>query len=98
MHVAKTKIPSPYFARLVWSGGIVPGKWYDNETGIGDEPGETLKLKYTNSAKEKKIYCKPELTTYGGIAELTRTQAGDCQDNENAFNNSQEDSTIDPCS
>jgi hypothetical protein len=36
---------------------------------------------------EKRPYRKPLLTPYGGIAELTRTEAGTCQDNKNAFNN-----------
>ena len=34
-------------------------------------------------------YNKPALTSYGSIAALTRTQAGHCQDNQNAFNNAQ---------
>jgi len=40
--------------------------------------------------KEKRPYTKPLLTPYGGIAELTQTKSGNCQDNENAFNNAQE--------
>ena len=41
--------------------------------------------------QEKLPYIKPSLTAYGGIAALTQTQAGNCQDNENAFNNAQTD-------
>lgn len=42
------------------------------------------------SNKVKRLYKKPLLTPYGGIAELTRTKDGNCQDNENAFNNAHE--------
>lgn len=38
---------------------------------------------------EKRPYNKPALTPYGGIAELTRTASGNCQDNVHAFNNAQ---------
>jgi hypothetical protein len=39
--------------------------------------------------QERLPYTKPALTSYGSIAALTRTQAGNCQDNDNAFNNAQ---------
>jgi hypothetical protein len=48
-----------------------------------------LKTDKKNPAKQKKDYEKPALTTYGSIAQLTQTQAGECRDNENAFNNAQ---------
>jgi hypothetical protein len=41
--------------------------------------------------QERLPYTKPALTSYGSIAALTRTQAGNCQDNANAFNNAQLD-------
>jgi hypothetical protein len=41
--------------------------------------------------QERLPYTKPTLTSYGSIAALTRTQAGNCSDNDNAFNNAQKD-------
>ena len=39
--------------------------------------------------QERLPYTKPALTSYGSIAALTLTQAGNCSDNDNAYNNAQ---------
>jgi len=48
-----------------------------------------MKSQHKKTQKTKQPYCKPLLTCYGGIAQLTRTASGDCQDNANAFNNAE---------
>jgi hypothetical protein len=48
-----------------------------------------LKTKSTHPGERKKNYKRPTLTTYGDIRQLTKTAAGECRDNENAFNNAQ---------
>lgn len=50
-----------------------------------------MKKQENRIKKEKRPYTKPLLTPYGGIAELTQTKAGNCQDNTNAFNNAEVD-------
>lgn len=54
--------------------------------GCGDKMKERKELE----GQERLPYTKPALTSYGSIAALTRTQSGNCQDNDNAFNNAQE--------
>ena len=51
--------------------------------------GASMKEHKKPGKEEKLPYSKPSLTAYGSIVELTRTQAGNCQDNQNAFNNAQ---------
>jgi len=48
-----------------------------------------LKSESTHPGGHRKSYNKPTLTTYGDIRQLTQTAAGDCRDNQNAFNNAQ---------
>lgn len=48
-----------------------------------------MKAEKSKTGRGKKDYKAPSLTTYGNIKQLTRTAAGDCRDNQNAFNNAQ---------
>ena len=48
-----------------------------------------MKARKERGGQEKRPYAKPSLTSYGSITELTRTAAGNCRDNVNAFNNAQ---------
>ncbi len=46
-----------------------------------------MKAEKKHPGGQRKTYQKPTLTTYGDIRQLTRTEAGECRDNKNAFNN-----------
>jgi hypothetical protein len=48
-----------------------------------------LKAENKDPGGRRKSYKKPALTIYGDIRRLTQTAAGDCRDNQNAFNNAQ---------
>jgi hypothetical protein len=54
-----------------------------------DGCGDLMKERKERGGQEKRPYAKPSLTSYGSITELTRTAAGNCRDNVNAFNNAQ---------